>query len=54
MQHYLFKAQWRGTALSFWVEARDEEAAQKKAERQVMRMLGGSSCMDLHLLEVKA
>jgi hypothetical protein len=52
-EKYVFKAQWRATAVTFWVEARNEVEAQKKAECAVTRMQGGSACMSLELLGIK-
>lgn len=50
LYRYVYKASWRATALKFWVEARDEEHAYKKAARLVTRMEGGMCCLDLELL----
>lgn len=47
---YLYKASWRGTALRFFVEAHNEDEAERKAARQVMRMQGGISCLGLELV----
>ena len=44
---WLFKCAWRGTALTLRIEAADLEYAYKKAERSVLRMLGGSSCLSI-------
>ena len=52
-KRYLFKAAWRATALKFWVDAHSEDEAVKKAERTVIRMEGGTHCMDLQLLKSK-
>lgn len=49
-KRYLFKAEWRGTALRFWVEARNEAEAEEKAAKKVMKMEGGMSCMGLRLI----
>jgi len=47
---WLFKASWRATALTFKVGAANLKQAQKRAEGQVLRMLGGSSCMEINLI----
>lgn len=49
---YLWKAMWRGTALSFRVTAVDEDEAFLKATRRVKRMQGGDSCLDLVLTRI--
>jgi hypothetical protein len=46
---YVFKAQWRGTALHLRVEANDLEHAYRKAERDVLRMEGGNRCESVTL-----
>ena len=51
-KRYLFKAAWRATALKFWVDAKDEAQAIRRAEREVLRMEGGAWCIDLILLNV--
>ena len=48
---YLFKGVWRATALKFWVEAKDEDHARRRAEREVLQMIGGAWCLDLQLLK---
>lgn len=50
---YLFKAQWRGTALRFYIDADDIEYAYKKAERAVMKMLGGSMCLSIDCVKIE-
>ena len=50
LNRYLFKAEWQGTALRFWVEAKDEDAATVKASRQVLRGEGGVHCYRLSLV----
>lgn len=41
---------WRSTALTFKVEAANEEQAQLKAEGRVFRMEGGVHCLEVKLL----
>ena len=53
-KRYLFKAAWRATALKFWVEAKDEAQAIRRAEREVLQMIGGAWCLDLQLLKKEA
>ena len=53
LKRYLFKASWRATALKFWVEAHDEAHALRKAEREVLRMIGGIWCLDIQLLKTE-
>lgn len=48
---WLFKASWRGTALKFRIEASDLEYAWRKAEREIKRMNGRDSIIDLECLE---
>lgn len=48
---YLFKASWRATALRFEVSGRDEAHALKRAENQVLRMMGGMSCQGIELVK---
>lgn len=48
---WLFKASWRGTALKFRVEASDLEYAWRKAEREVKRMNGRDTVLELKILE---
>ena len=50
LHRYLFKASWGGTAIKFWVEAKNSDAARRKAEREVFRMEGGVRCLDLELI----
>lgn len=47
---WLCKASWRGTALRFEVSGRDEAHALKRAENQVLRMIGGMSCQEVVLI----
>ena len=54
MNRYLFKGIWRATSILFWVEAKNEAHAVKKAERTVKRMEGGMYCEDLIMLRVEA
>ena len=37
--------------MKFWVDAKNETDAVKKAERTVMCMMGGAYCMDLQLVK---
>jgi hypothetical protein len=50
---FTFKASWRGTALKFIVRAKDEDEAFLKAAKQVKRMLGGMTCLDLELVNAE-
>ena len=52
-KRYLFKAAWRATALKFWVEAKDEAHAIRKAEQEVLHMIGGIWCLDIQLLRTE-
>lgn len=47
---YLFKAIWVGTSISFRVSASSEEQAKKRAEKQLMKMEGGPTCLELNLI----
>lgn len=50
---WFFKASWRATAITFWVNAPNEDEAFLKAFRKVQRMLGGMHCMELVLVKVE-
>lgn len=41
---WIFKAQWRATALKLRIECDDLEYAYKRAENMVLRMQGGVMC----------
>jgi hypothetical protein len=48
---YIFKCQWRATALRLRIEADDLEYAYKKAENMVRRMFGGAMCLSVECVE---
>jgi len=48
---WIFKCQWRATSIKLRVEANDLEAAYKKAEYQVLKSLGGASCLEVKCVE---
>lgn len=48
---WLCKASWRGTALHFYVEAKDEEAAWVKAANQVKKQMGAETCLDITVVK---
>jgi len=50
LHRYLYKASWRGTSFSFWIDAPNGEVAQKRAERQVAKMEGRYTLLDLDLI----
>lgn len=52
-RRWFYHAAWRGIGLTFWVLAKNETEAAGKAERQVLRMQGGMSCMELRFIRVE-
>lgn len=48
---FLVKAAWRGTAIILRIQAKDEEAAWTRASKQVFKMFGGISCLDIQVLK---
>lgn len=50
-RHWLARAEWRGTALRFYVTARNESDALRKAENQVKRMQGCLTCMGVRIVQ---
>lgn len=44
---YLLRARWRATALDLRITAKDEDEAMMKAEKQVIRMEGGTRCSEI-------
>jgi hypothetical protein len=50
---YVMKAMWHSTAKLFRVTAKDEDEAQVKAERAVLRMEGGIRCLEVKLMGKK-
>lgn len=49
IKRFLAKGSWRGTALRFYVTAKNEADALRKAENQVKRMQGCLTCMDVKI-----
>ena len=47
---FLIKCLWRGTSLTLRLQAKDEEDAWDRAAKKVMRMEGGSRCLEIKVL----
>lgn len=47
---WVFKAEWRSTAIKFKVEAQNEAQAIKRAEGTVLRMEGGKDCLSVTII----
>jgi hypothetical protein len=48
---YVFKLMWRATSKVIKIEAKDYLHAQKAVEREIKKMEGGSSIIDIVFLE---
>lgn len=52
MKQWRCKCEWRSTALTLIIKAKDEEDAWRKAANEVKRMLGGMSCLEIKVKEL--
>ena len=47
---FVVKCMWRGTMIKLLIPAKDEDHAWDLASKQVKKMLGGMSCLDISVI----
>lgn len=48
---YVCKAMWAGTAVTYLIEAKNEEKAKEKCWNQITHTMGGDLCLRVDIIE---